>query len=113
MSPAVPVSMLASLVAIAAGLWPALYVVRSRRNGRKAVERELARRGERPVQIKPVPLWAIHDRAGLTGSAVFDVDARTADGQPRAYRWAYDPGLITAGGAVRLKRLEHGIWIPA
>ena len=94
-------------------IWTSLFAVwnAQRAHGRRAVEAELKRLGERAVSIENVPLRALVDRAGLTGFCVFRVSARAADGAATTHLWAYDPGLIANRSG--LKRLAHGIWIPA
>jgi hypothetical protein len=83
-----------------------------RRRGRRQVERLLASRGETLVAIEDVPFCDLPVKTGLSTTVVFDIRARTAEGQDRTYRWAYEPRVFpwqTEG----VKRLAHGIWIPA
>jgi len=76
----------------------------------KAVEAEIARRGDRPVAIETVPLRALTARTGLSGAHVFRVTVRTAQGEETVHTWAYDVGLF-ADRRHALKRLSHGVWI--
>jgi hypothetical protein len=83
-----------------------------RKRGRQAVERLLTSRGETLVAIKDVPLSALRETAGLAAAAIFEVRARTAEGDERTYQWGYAPRIFpwqTEG----VQRLAHGIWIAA
>jgi len=96
-------------------IWTSLFAVwhAQRVNGRRTVEAELKRLGERAVSIENVPLRELTDRAGLTGLCVFRVAARARDGSATTHLWAYEPGLAARfGGPGGLKRLAHGLWIP-
>jgi len=96
-------------------IWGGMFAALSaqRAAGRRAVQAELKRLGERAVSIENLPLHKVVDRAGLTSGCVFRVVARAADGAAVSHLWAYEPGLIKATGTPGLKRLAHGIWIPA
>jgi hypothetical protein len=97
-------------------IWGGMFAVwaEQRANGRRAVEAELRRLRERAVSIESVPLRKLADRAGLVSACVFRVAARARDGSARTHLWAYEPGLPARfGGPGGLKRLAHGIWIPA
>jgi hypothetical protein len=80
--------------------------------GRKAVEAELARLGERAVAIEDAALHGL-PTAGLVAGHVFRVDACDAKGAAITHLWAYEPGQIRTQRPQKLKRLAHGIWIPA
>jgi hypothetical protein len=83
-----------------------------RKRGRREVERMLASRGETLVALRNLPYGSLPTTTGLTSIVIFEVRARTGDGDERTYQWAYEPRVFpwqTAG----LKRLAHGIWIPA
>lgn len=112
-SHAVVVPVLMATMASQIAIWGGLFAVWAgqRASGRRAVEAELRRLGERAVTIEAVPLREIADRAGLLSLHVFRVTARARDGATRTYLWAYEPGPAT--GSRGLKRLAHGIWIPA
>jgi hypothetical protein len=89
-------------------VWRLKYAYRKR--GRRAVEQLLATRGETPVAISEVPLCAVYETAGLSASTIFEVRARTSDGDERTDKWGYRPRVFpwqTEG----LQRLNHGIWI--
>lgn len=110
--PIVPVAVCSALAIVASGwnVWRIKFAYRAR--GRREVERVLASRGETLVGIEDVPFRDLAVRTGLTSFIAFEVRARTADGGEHAYKWAYEPRVFpweTAG----LKRLAHGIWIPA
>ena len=111
LSPLVPVATFSLLSGLA--VWNAWRMRAAyRRRGRQAVERLLTSRGETLVAIKDVPLSKVRETAGLTATAIFEVRARTADGDERTYRWAYAPRIFpwqTEG----IQRLAHGIWIAA
>ena len=104
----VAVSTLFIVVGGASAFWT---VARFRRNGRRAIEQELARRGESPISISSVPLSALPERTGLASGFVYRIAARNADGAETSYMWAYEPALI-ARQPRALMRLAHGIWIP-
>ena len=92
--------------------WRLKYAYRAR--GRQMVDRLLTTRGETLVAINDVPLSSFHEKAGLSAAAaaIFEVHARTAEGDERTYRWAYAPRIFpwqTEG----VQRLAHGIWIAA
>jgi hypothetical protein len=114
LAPALPI--LIGSLTIPIAIWTTLYGVwnAQRVNGRRAVEAELTRLGERAVSIENVPLGELTDRAGLTGVWVFRVAGRRkADGSATTHLWAYEPGLAARfGGPGGLKRLAHGVWIP-
>ncbi len=95
-------------------IWSGLCVrAVQRAHGRRAIEAELSRLGETALRIDHVPLHTLVDKAGLSGAHVFRVAARAPDGSAKEHLWAYEPGLIKATRPDRLKRLAHGIWIPA
>ncbi len=111
-APIIPVA-IASLGAVACSgwiVWRLKYAYRAR--GRREVERMLASRGETLVAIRDRPFGLLQVTTGLSTSppVIFDVRARTADGDERTYQWAYEPRVFpwqTEG----LKRCAHGIWI--
>jgi hypothetical protein len=111
-APVVPV-ILSSLVAVAASGWSVWRVKFAyRRRGRREIERMLASRGETLVALKDLPFSSPLPKTGLTTNVIFEVRARTADGDERTCQWAYEARVFpweTAG----LKRLAHGVWIPA
>jgi len=112
LAPVIPI-LVASLTAPIV-IWSNLYVQWTQRaRGRRAVEAELARRGETALSIETVPVHRLPDRAGLCAIHAFRIEARTADGATTTHLWAYEPGLFTNRRAAGLKRLAHGIWIPA
>jgi hypothetical protein len=97
-------------------IWVGMFAVwaEQRASGRRAVEAELKRLGEHTVSIENVPSRELAYRAGLVSACVFRVAARARDGSARTHLWAYEPGLAARfGGPGGLKRLAHGIWIPA
>jgi hypothetical protein len=106
------VALLASQIVI----WSCFFAARAaqRANGRRAVEAELKRLGETAATVETVPLPALAGGAGLSGGCVFfQVASRAADGAARSHLWAYESGLISLRSPGGLKRLAHGIWIPA
>jgi len=82
-----------------------------RKRGRQAVERLLKSHGEALVAIKDVPLSALRETTGLSAAAIFEVRARTGEGDERTYQWAYEPRVFP-WQSEGLKRVAHGIWIP-
>jgi hypothetical protein len=90
--------------------WRVKYAYRAR--GRRAVEQMLKARGETLVAIEDVPFCDLPVKTGLSSTVVFEVRARAADGQDRAYQWAYEPRIFP-WQSEGVKRLAHGIWIPA
>lgn len=107
------VSMACSLVAVVMSGWSVWRVKFAyRKRGRRAVERLIAARGETLVAIKEAPPSALRATAGLSAAVIFEVRARTAQGDERTYHWGYAPRVFpwqTEG----VQRLAHGIWIPA
>jgi hypothetical protein len=113
-APIIPVAVCSALAVLCSGwlIWRVKFADRAR--GRREVERMLAGRGEALVAIKNLPFGLSQVTIGLSTSppVIFEVRARTSDGDERAYQWAYEARVFpwqTAG----LKRLAHGIWIPA
>ena len=107
------ISIACSMLAIAATgwmIWRVKYAHRKR--GRREVERMLAGRGDTLVALKDVPFSSPLPKTGLSTNVIFEVRARAGDGVERTYQWAYEPRLFPWGTA-GLKRLAHGIWIPA
>ncbi|HEX5263944.1 MAG TPA: hypothetical protein VFW13_10485, partial [Phenylobacterium sp.] len=107
------ISIACSMLAIMATgwlIWQVNYVHRKR--GRREVERTLAGRGETLVALKDVPFFSPLPKTGLSANVIFEVRARTAAGDERTYQWAYQPRLFP-WESEGLKRLAHGIWIPA
>jgi hypothetical protein len=92
-------------------IWRVKCAYRAR--GRREVERMLADRGETLVALQNRPFSSLQATTGLsTSPPVIEVRARTVDGDEHTYEWAYEARVFpwqTAG----LKRLAHGIWIPA
>ena len=76
------------------------------------LSRSLASRGETLVAVKDLPFGSLPTATGLSSLVVFEVRARTRDGDERAYEWAYEPRVFP-WQSEGLKRLAHGIWIPA
>ena len=110
-SPFIPPAI--SLLAIALtgwNLWRIRYAHRAR--GRRAVEQILTRRGETLVALTDVPFNHVRVRTGLSSTVVFAVRARTPDGDERTYELAYEPRVFP-WQLEGVKRLAHGIWIPA
>ncbi|MFL5298539.1 MAG: hypothetical protein ACJ798_19340 [Phenylobacterium sp.] len=111
-APIFPVA-IAMAIAVGASGWSVWHVnFAYRARGRRAVERMLESRGETLLALRKLPFREAPVRTGLTSLVVFEVRARTADGEERAYEWAYEPRIFpwqTEG----LKRLAHGIWIAA
>lgn len=110
LGPLIPLT-IAPLVSVLSiwGMWRVRVAYRAR--GSQMVERLLTSRGETLVAIKDVRLPALSATAGLSGAVVFEVRARTADGDERTYQWAYAPRVFpwqTEG----VQRLAHGIWLP-
>jgi len=109
--PWIPAAIAPLLIALSGwNLWRLKYAWRAR--GRREVERKLADRGETPVAVRELPIGAMQATPGLSAGAIFQVTARTAHGAEQTYEWAYEPRIFpwqTEG----LKRLAHGIWIPA
>ena len=107
------ISIACSTLAIAASgwmIWRVRYAHRKR--GRQEVERMLASRGETLVALKDVPFSSPLPKTGLSANVIFEVRARTGDGDERTYQWAYEPRVFP-WESEGLKRLTHGIWIPA
>jgi hypothetical protein len=109
-APNIPVALSSLLAVVASGwsLWRVKYAYRAR--GRREVERMLASRGEILVDIKDLPLSSPLPKTGLSTIVIFEVRARTSDGDERICEWAYEPRVFpwqTEG----IKRLAHGIWI--
>jgi hypothetical protein len=91
-------------------LWRIRRVHRAR--GRQAVDSLLANRGETLVALRELKVSALPTITGLSSTVAFEVTARSRDGAEHTYQWAYEPRVFpwqTEG----LKRLAHGIWIPA
>jgi hypothetical protein len=111
-APNVVVALCSALAVAASGwsVWQAKYAYRAR--GRREVERRLASQGETLVGIEDVPFRDLAVKTGLSSTVVFKVAARTADGDERAYQWAYEPRIFP-WQSDGLKRLAHGIWIAA
>jgi hypothetical protein len=101
-----------SLASACSGLsiWRVKFAYRKR--GRREVERMLASRGETLVAIKDMPFSSPLPKTGLTTNVIFEVRARTGDGDERTYQWAYEPRVFP-WQSEGVKRLAHGIWIPA
>jgi hypothetical protein len=110
LTPALVISMTASLVAVVAAFSGVGIRLGALAKGRRAILQELASRGETPTRIAELPVAALGG-AGLASGVVFHVTARAADGAPRTYDWAYEPGLLTHRPRP-LKHLNRGIWIP-
>jgi hypothetical protein len=111
-APIVPVAFTSALaIACSAwSIWRVKFAYRAR--GRREVERLLASRGETLVALKNLPYGSLPVTTGLSTIVIFEVLARTREGGERTYQWAYEPRVFpwqTEG----LKRLAHGIWIPA
>ena len=112
-APILPVA-ITSLGAVACSgwiIWRVKYAYRAR--GRREVERMLADRGETLVALKDLPFSSLQVTTGLSTSppVIFEVRARTSNGDERTYEWAYEPrGFPWQSEGV--KRLAHGIWIP-
>jgi hypothetical protein len=113
-APILPVALCSAFAIACSGwtVWRVKFAYRAR--GRREVEHRLAERGETLVALKETPFSAMTATTGLSTSppVIFEVRARTADGDERTYQWAYEPRVFpwqTEG----LKRLAHGIWIPA
>ncbi|HEY2357850.1 MAG TPA: hypothetical protein VGH86_10400 [Phenylobacterium sp.] len=107
------ISIACSMLAIAATgwmIWRVKYAYR--RRGRREVERMLAGLGEALVALKDVPFSSPLPKTGLSANVIFEVRARTGAGDERTYQWAYEPRLFP-WQSEGLKRLAHGIWIPA
>ena len=102
-----------SLVVIGLSIWN-FWRIRFayRARGRREVERVLASRGETLLAIKDVPFSKLTVTTGLSTNVVFQVRARAGDGQEHIYEWAYEPRIFP-WQSEGLKRLAHGIWIPA
>ncbi len=112
LTPALVTSLIGSMTAIVAASSSFFTRKRFRRNGRRAVEQELARRGETPTLIAEMPISALSGRTGLGAAAfLFHVEARTTDGAPRVYEWAYEPALV-ARQRRALKQFAKSVWIP-
>jgi hypothetical protein len=111
-APVVPVAVCMALAVAASGwsVWRVKFAYRKR--GRREVERMLASRGETLVALKTLPFGALPTTTGLTSIVIFEVGARTSDGAERTYQWAYEPRVFP-WQSEGLKRLAHGIWIPA
>ena len=90
-------------------LWRIRYAHRAR--GQSAVEQMLRSRGETLVALKDLPFSKLPAGMGLSSTVVFDIRARGADGEERAYQWAYEPKVFP-WQSEGVKRLAHGIWIP-
>jgi len=110
-SPYIPAAISLAVIGLSSwNFWRIRFAYRAR--GRREVERLLASRGETLVAIRDLPFGEITEKSGLSTTVVFEVRARAADGDERTYQWAYEPRVFpwqTEG----LKRLAHGIWIPA
>jgi hypothetical protein len=102
-------SMLA-IVASGLSIWRMKYAYRA--HGRREVGRVLASRGETLVAIRDLPFTTPLPKTGLSAIVIFEVRARTSNGDERTYQWAYEPRVFPWQSA-GLKRLAHGIWIPA
>lgn len=110
--PIVPVAA-CSILAMATStwnIWRIKFAYRAR--GRGAVEQMLKARGETLVDLSDVPFSQLPVTTGLSSNVVFAVRARTAEGEERTYRWAYEPRVFPWQSEA-VKRLAHGIWIPA
>ena len=110
--PIVPVAVCSALAIAASGwnVWRVKFAYRAR--GRREVERMLASRGETLVAIEDVPF----SRSAGEDRPLTPLDLRGSRPHGRRRRarlqWAYEPRVFpweTEG----LKRLAHGIWIPA
>jgi hypothetical protein len=112
LGPFVPIATLPLLSALA--IWSA-WRIRAvyRKRGRRVVERLLTSRGETLVAIKEVRLSALSATAGLSAAVIFEVRARTAEGDERTYQWAYAPRGVFPWQTEGVQRLAHGIWIAA
>jgi hypothetical protein len=109
--PLFPIAMAPLFIALSGwNFWRVKHLCRAR--GRRMVEQRLATLGETPVAIKEVSRAAFFETAGLSAVVIFEVRARTADGDERTYQWAYAPRSF-ARKTEGLQRLAHGIWIPA
>jgi hypothetical protein len=113
-APILPVAVCSALAVACSGwtVWRMKFAYRAR--GRREVERMLAGRGETLVAIKELPFSLSQATTGLSTSppVIFEVRAHASDGDERTYQWAYEARVFpwqTEG----LKRLAHGIWIPA
>jgi hypothetical protein len=103
----------ASLLVIAVSIWRFWWIRHAyRARGRRAVERVLTNRGETLVDLRDLAFSEIPVRTGLSSTVAFEVRARTAGGDERTYRWAYEPRVFPWQSEA-VKRLAHGIWIPA
>ena len=111
-APILPVALcsLAAMALSAWNVWRIKYAHRAR--GRQAVERMLEARGETLVDLCDVPYSQLPVKTGLSTTVVFAVRARTVDGDERTYQWAYEPRVFPWQSEA-VKRLAHGIWIPA
>ena len=110
-SPLISVAFSALAIVLSSwNLWRVKFAYR--RRGRREVERMLASRGETLVAIKDLPYGALPTTTGLNSIVIFEVRARTRDGDERTYQWAYEPRVFP-WQSEGLKRLAHGIWIPA
>jgi hypothetical protein len=83
-----------------------------RASGRRAVKQMLESRGETLVALRDLPFCEVPVKTGLSSTVVFEVRARTGNGGERTYEWAYEPRVFP-WQVEGLKRLAHGIWIPA
>jgi len=103
----------AFILIVALSGWNLWRVRRAHRaRGRRAVDSLLANRGETLVALRELKASALPTLTGLSSTVAFEVTARGRDGAEHTYQWAYEPRVFpwqTEG----LKRLAHGIWIPA
>jgi hypothetical protein len=109
--PWIPAAISPLIIALSGwNFWRVKHAYRVR--GRREVQRKLADRGETLIAIRDLPIGVMQATPGLSTTVAFQVTARTAEGAEQTYEWAYEPRIFpwqTEG----LKRLAHGIWIPA